>query len=58
MDAAQLQQLFQSTYSPDVNVRKSSELQLRSLETQDGFPTATLQIIAEGQDLWVNEYIE
>lgn len=51
MDAAQLQQLFQSTYSPDVNVRKSSELQLRSLETQEGFPTATLQIIAEGHDL-------
>ncbi|TIB90206.1 ARM repeat-containing protein [Wallemia mellicola] len=55
MDAAQLQQLFQSTYSPDVNVRKSSELQLRSLETQEGFPTATLQIIAEGQDLAVNQ---
>lgn len=51
MDANQLQQLFQSTYSPDVNIRKSSELQLRSLEATQGFPTATLQIIAECQDL-------
>ncbi|EOQ99370.1 hypothetical protein E3P89_02255 [Wallemia ichthyophaga] len=55
MDAAQLQQLFQSTYSPDVNVRKSSELQLRSLEAEEGFPTATLQIIAEGDDLAVKQ---
>ncbi|KAH9924352.1 ARM repeat-containing protein [Epithele typhae] len=45
MDLQQLSQLFASTFSPDPNVQKMSELQIRKLGGQEGMISSTLQII-------------
>ncbi|KAI0754790.1 ARM repeat-containing protein [Daedaleopsis nitida] len=45
MDLQTLSQLFASTFSPDPNVQKMSELQIRKLGGQEGMITNTLQII-------------
>ncbi|KAK7462279.1 Nonsense-mediated mRNA decay protein 5 [Stygiomarasmius scandens] len=46
MDLQTLSNLFATTYSPDPNVRKAAELQIRKIGNEEGMITALLQIIA------------
>ncbi|KAG6856226.1 hypothetical protein H0H87_006320 [Tephrocybe sp. NHM501043] len=46
MDLQTLSNLFASTISPDPNVRKAGELQIRKVGNEEGMITALLQIIA------------
>ncbi|CDO69881.1 hypothetical protein BN946_scf184884.g40 [Trametes cinnabarina] len=45
MDSQTLTNLFSCTFSPDPNVQKRAELEIRKLGGQEGMVTATLQII-------------
>ncbi|RPD62608.1 ARM repeat-containing protein [Lentinus tigrinus ALCF2SS1-7] len=45
MDLQQLSQLFASTFSPDPNVQKMAEIQIRKLGGQEGLITNVLQIV-------------
>ncbi|KZT65852.1 ARM repeat-containing protein [Daedalea quercina L-15889] len=45
MDLQTLSNLFASSYSPDPNVQKSGELQIRKIGGQEGMVTAIVQII-------------
>ncbi|GLB38717.1 putative ARM repeat-containing protein [Lyophyllum shimeji] len=46
MDLQTLSNLFATTISPDPNVRKAAELQIRKVGNEEGMVTALLQIIA------------
>ncbi|KAG6819702.1 hypothetical protein H0H93_009446 [Arthromyces matolae] len=46
MDLQTLSNLFASTISPDPNVRKAGELQIRKIANEEGMISALLQIIA------------
>ncbi|KZS92303.1 ARM repeat-containing protein [Sistotremastrum niveocremeum HHB9708] len=46
MDIATLSTLFASTYSPDPNVQKAGELEIRKISDQEGLLPALMQIIA------------
>lgn len=51
MDPQALSGLFGTTYSPDPNMRKRAELQIRALSKEEGMLPAVMQIIgAEGVD--------
>ncbi|KAF9065181.1 armadillo-type protein [Rhodocollybia butyracea] len=46
MDLQTLSNLFATTYSPDPNIRKAAELQIRKIGNEEGMISALLQIIA------------
>ncbi|KAI8376325.1 armadillo-type protein [Radiomyces spectabilis] len=46
MDQNAVYQLFVATYHPDPNVHKQAELNIRNLETHNGFVPVVLQILA------------
>lgn len=58
MDLQTLTNLFASTLSPDPNVRKAGEIQIRKISTQEGLISALLQIVAsDSVDLSVRQAI-
>jgi hypothetical protein len=58
MDLQSLTNLFATTLSPDPNVRKAGEIQIRKISTQEGLITALLQIVAsDNVDLSIKQAI-